>query len=69
MKVQFCIFFFFLIYFCCTGSSLLRRLFSSYSEQGLLSSCNTQASHCGGLSCGVQALVSVAFSSCGEWAQ
>ena len=46
----------FFLNFCCTGFSLLRRLFSSCNEQGLLSTCNTRASHCGGLSCGAQAL-------------
>ena len=40
----------------CAGSSLLHRLYSSCSKQGLLSSCSTWASHCGG------------FSSCGAWA-
>ena len=34
-----------------TGSSLLWRLFSSCSEQGLLSTCTAPASHCGGFSC------------------
>ena len=41
----------FLFIFGCTGSSLLRGLFSSSGEQGLLSSCSGQASHCGGFSC------------------
>ena len=45
---------------------LLKRAFSSCSEWGLLSSCGTRASHCGGFSCcgaqapGVQASVVVA---------
>ena len=41
------------IYLFCTvlGSSLLRRLFSSCGEWGLLSSCGAQASHCGDFSC------------------
>ena len=47
----------FLFIFGSTGSSLLRGLFSSSGEQGLLSSCSGQASHCGGFSC------------CGAWAQ
>ena len=38
-------------YFGCAGSSLLRGLFSSCSEQGLLSSCGVRASHFGGFSC------------------
>ena len=43
---------------CCT------RHFSSCSEQGLLSNCSVQASHCGGFSCcGAQA-VDNRLSSC-----
>ena len=46
--------------------------FSSCSEQGLLSSCGAQASHCGGFSsCRAQALGCAAecwLSSCGTWA-
>ena len=39
------------------GSLLLHRLFSSCSEQGLLSTCSAQASHAGGFSrCRAQAL-------------
>ena len=34
--------------FDCAGSSLLRGLFSSCREQGLLSNCSLQASYCGG---------------------
>ena len=41
----------FKIYFGCTGSLLLHRLFFSFDEQQLLSSCGAQASHCGGFSC------------------
>ena len=45
------------LFFGCAGSSLLHGLFSSHGEWGLLSSCITRASHCGGLSCcGAQAL-------------
>ena len=45
-------------------------IFSSCGKQGLLSSCNVQASHCGGISCGrVQALGHVGFSSYGTQAQ
>ena len=45
--------FFFLMYFIfgCTKSSLLPEAFSSRSEQGLLSSCRVQASHCSDFSC------------------
>ena len=46
----------YLFVFDCTWTWLLRGLFSSCGEQGLLSSCGVQASHCGGLSC------------CGAWA-
>ena len=51
------------------GPSFLPRLFSSCGEQGLLFSCSTRASHCGGLFCwGAQALLGrVGFSSCGYW--
>ena len=43
--------------FDCAGSSLLGGLFSSFREQGLLSSCGAWASHCGGFSCcGAQTL-------------
>ena len=37
--------------FGCTKSSLLPEAFSSRSEQGLLSSCRVQASHCSDFSC------------------
>ena len=40
-----------LLIFGCAGSSLLHRLFSSCSEQGLLSSCGVRASHFDGFSC------------------
>ena len=72
----------FKIYFGCTGSLLLHRLFFSFDEQQLLSSCGAQASHCGGFSCcRAQALGHMGFSSyifralesrlnsCGSWAQ
>ena len=58
------------IYFRPCGSSLLSRLFSSGGKQGLLSSCNAQASHRGGFShCRARAPGSSGFSSCGTWAQ
>ena len=48
-----------MILFICgrVGSPLLPGLCSSCGEQGLLSGCGAQASHCGGFSCcGAQAL-------------
>ena len=43
--------------------------FSSFSEWGLLSSCGTWASHCGGISCCWSwALEHLGFSSCGSQA-
>ena len=47
-----------MILFICgrVGSPLLPGLCSSCGEQGLLSGCGAQASHCGGFSC------------CGAWA-
>ena len=45
-------------------------VFSSCGKQGLLSSCDVQASHCGGFSCGrVQALGHVGISHCGTQSQ
>ena len=49
----------------CAGFSLLHGLFSSCGNQGLLSSCGAQASHCHGFSCcGARALGHSGFSSC-----
>ena len=49
-----------------TPLGLVLRLFSSCSEQGLLSSWGAWASHCGGFSCcRAQALGLSGFSSCG----
>ena len=51
------------------GSSLVLRLFSSCSEQGLLSGCGVRTSHCSGFSChaaralGARALVVAAPGS------
>ena len=46
------------------------RLFSDCSEQGLLSSCGAQASHCSGFCCcRAQALWHTGFSSCSTWVQ
>ena len=57
LKIIFIYIFIFL--FGCAGSLLLHRLFSSYSERGLLSSCGARASPCSGLSC---------CRALGEWA-
>ena len=58
-----------LFIFACAGSSLLCGLSSSCGEQGLLSSCHTWASHCGGSSCcGARALGHMGFGSCGPQA-
>ena len=54
-----------LFIFGCAGSWLLHGLFSSCSEQGLLSSCSVRASHCSDFSrCRAQALGHPGFSSC-----
>ena len=46
------------------------RAFSSWREQGSLSSCGAWASHISGFSCcGAQAVGHSGFSSCGTWAQ
>ena len=55
--------------FACAGSLLLCCLFYGSDEQGLLSSCGVQALHCGGFSCGAQALGPLGISSCGAQAQ
>ena len=64
------LFFFFNIYlfnFGCAGSALLHGL--SCGEQGPLSSCSAQASHCGGFSCcRAQGLELSDFISCGSQA-
>ena len=41
----------YLFYFLVVGSLLLMWTFSSCDEQGLLSSCSAQASHCSGFPC------------------
>ena len=51
--------------FGCAGFLLLCGLFSSFSDQGLLSSCGVRASLCGGFYCGTRALGLSDFSSCG----
>ena len=61
--------FIYLLIFVCVVSLLLHGLFSSCSKRGLLSSCGTWASHCGGFSCCRSwALGSSGLSSCGSWA-
>ena len=60
----------YLFAFGCVGSSLLCGLFSSCSDQGLLSSCCVWTSHCSDFSCfGTQALGQAGFSSCGSRAR
>ena len=64
-------------FFGCAGSSLLCRLFSSCSEQGLLSSCGAWASHCGEASTVAEhrlqgvwasAVLVHGLSNCSSWA-
>ena len=43
-----------------------RRPFSSCGEQGVLSRCGAQASHCSGFSCEALALGHAGFGSCGS---
>ena len=51
------------------GSLLFQGLFSSYSEQGLLSSCSAWVSHCSSFSyCGAQAVGREDVNSCSTWA-
>ena len=55
--------------FGCAGSLLLCGLFSSWVEQGLLSSCGALTSGCDGVSCcRACALGHAGFSSCGAGA-
>ena len=59
----------YLLIFDCAGSSFLLRLFFSFREWGLLSSCSAQASHGGGLSCWVARVLGLGdFSCCDSWA-
>ena len=60
-------FFFFLVgVVAVVGLCCCEQTFSSHGEQGLLSSCNAGASHCGNFSrCRAWALGSVGFGSCG----
>ena len=52
--------------FTCAESSLLCGLFSCWGKWGLLCSCHARAAHCGGFSCGAQALGCMGFRSCGS---
>ena len=61
--------FMYLFIFGCAGSSLLRGLFSSCGQKELLSSYCTQATFCGGFSCGAQSPGHTGFSSCRTQAQ
>ena len=61
--------FLFIFIFGCAGSSLLLEAFSGCGEQGPLSSCSAQISHCGDLSCGARALGHMGFSSCSTKSQ
>ena len=59
-----------LFIFCYARSLLLCQAFSNYSNWGLRSSCNAQASVCGGFSCcRAGALESPHFRSCAAWGQ
>ena len=69
-ELIFKMYFIHLFIFSRVGSPLLRGLFSSFSEQGLLPSRCTWASHCGGFPCcRAQALGHTGFSTCDTWAQ
>ena len=71
--VKHCLFFFKknnFIYFWLCWVFVAVRAFSSFGDQGLLSSCGVQASHCGGFSCcQARALGILGFGSCGKWDQ
>ena len=57
-----------LFIYCLCWVFVAEWLFSSCGEQGLLSSCGAQASHCGGFSCEARAPGCSAFSSCSSQA-
>ena len=60
---------FFKIIYDCAGSLSLSAAFCNCGQQGLLSSCGAQASHCSGFSrCRAWALGGMGFSSSGKWA-
>ena len=55
------------LFFGCAGLCCCVRAFSSGGERRLLSSHSLKAAHCGGVSCGSQALEH-RLNSCGKWA-
>ena len=57
------------VFFAVLGLCCCPQAFSRCSEQGLLSSCSAQASHCSGLFLGKRGLQGVGFSSCAARAQ
>ena len=59
------LFIYLLFIFGCAGSSLLRGLFSSCSELGLLPRCGVWVSHCGGFSCRGAWTLWHSLNSCG----
>ena len=59
----------FIYLFCLCWVFVAMQTLSTCGKQGLLSSCDAQASYCSGFSCGAQALGHSGFSSCGTWAQ
>lgn len=59
---------FIFMYFGCVECFLLRRLFSSCGQQGLISSCGVQASQCFGFSCCRALALEHMLSSRGTWA-
>ena len=59
----------FIYFWLCWAFVAVHGLFTRCCEQGLLSSCGAEASHCGAFSCcGPRALWPVGFNSCGTWA-
>ena len=66
--INFLFLFIYLFVFGCARSSLLHGLFSSFGQQGLLSSWSVQASYRADFSCGIRALGGAGFSNCGSQA-
>ena len=65
-----CIYLCIYLFLAVLGLCCFARIFSGYSEQGLLSSCSAWACYCGGFSCcRVQALEHGGFSRCSMWGQ
>ena len=69
-SLVFCkMFFLITLFLAVRGLHCCVRAFSTGGEQGLLSSCNAWASHCGGFSCsGARALRYTSFSRYSMWA-